>query len=376
MNRKIIWLIFGVILVVMIFIVISSKRHTELNQPIKIAALLSLTGDGASWGESAQKAIQLATEEINKNGGINGRQVDMIYEDTAGDPKKAVSAYQLVTSIDHVVAIIGPLTQTELTAIIPLINKDNIPTVAPDYIPLQNRTDLSNPLLVWMDAQIEASRIAQYAFSQGIRSVGILGTQDSWETTISNAFADEFKSLGGTVTDMEIVQPTSADMKLPVTKIVATKPQAIFIGTYYQFVNSTKELHDLGYGGKLFSIEVDDYLAGQTSSWVKDLQFIAPDYYTSSFTQDFKGAYGTAPGLPAGQSYDATNLLFQLIMSPGVYSSDEVSLRQNIVSVMSRVTEYDGVSGQLEIAPDGRTTLPTALFDLKKGTITRVQSLP
>lgn len=369
MKNKTTWaIIIGIVLGVFIFFWFTYKDKPQLNQPIKIAALLSLTGDGASWGESAQKAIQLATEEVNKNGGINGRQVDMIYEDTAGDPKKAVSAYQLVTSIDHVTAIIGPLTQTELTAIIPLINKDNIPTVAPDYIPLQNRADLSNPLLVWMDAQIEAQRIAQYTYNQGIRSVGILGTQDSWETTISNAFADTFKSLGGTVTDTEIVQPTSADMKLPVTKVVATNPQAIFIGTYYQFVNSTKEIHDLGYGGKLLSIEVDDYLVGQTSSWVNDLQFIAPDYYTGSFTQDFRNRYQTTPGIPAGQAYDATNILFSFLTKNDKQGS--------ILQEMKDFKSYNGVSGELQVGTDGRTTLPTALFDLKKGVVTRVQSLP
>lgn len=370
MNKKNISIIIGVIVIIVIIIISSTikSNSSRSNQPIKIAALLSLTGDGATWGENAQKAIQLATTEINKKGGINGQQVDVIYEDTAGDPKKAVSAYQLVTSIDHVTAIIGPLTQTELTAIIPLINKDSIPTVAPDYIPLQNRTDLSNPLLVWMDAQVEASRIAQYAFDQGVRNIAVIGTLDSWETTISNAFADKFKSLGGTVTDIEIVQPTSADMRLPATKVIGTKPEAIFIGTYYQFVNSTKALHDQGYQGKLFSIEVDDYLTGQSSGWVNDLQFIAPDYYTGSFIQDFKDAYSTAPGLPAGQSYDAANILFSFLAK-----SDKQS---DILQEMKSFKSYTGVSGELQVGTDGRTTLPTALFDLKKGTVTRVQALP
>jgi|GEM_PF-1010372 len=369
MNKKTTWaIIIGIILGVLIFIGLTHKEKPQLNQPIKIAALLSLSGDGASWGETAQKAIQLATVELNKKGGINGQQVEIIYMDTAGDPKKAVSTYQLAVSVDHVTAILGPVTQTELTALVPLIDKDNTLVVAPDYVPLQNRTNLSNPLLVWMDAQLEAERIAQYTYDQGIRSVGILGTQDSWEMTISNAFANKFKSLGGVVTDMEIVQPSSSDVKLPITKIVATRPEAVFIGTYYQFVNSTKELHDLGYKGKLFSIEVDDYLSGQTSGWVDSLSFIAPDYYTGSFVQDFKDTYGEAPGLPAGQSYDDANILFSLL-SKGTEKDD-------ILNAMKDFKSYDGVSGKLQISADGRTTLPTALFDLKKGVITRVQSLP
>jgi len=368
MTKKIIWTIVGIAVILGIIIFASNRNSSSPNQTIRVAALLSLTGDASAWGENAQKAIQLATAEMNQKGGVNGKQIDVIYEDTAGDPKKAVSAYQLVTAVDHVTAIMGPVTQSELTAIIPLIDKDGTPTVTADYIPLQNRMNLSNPILVWMDAQIEASRIAQAAFDQGIRNMAVIGTLDSWETTVSNTFADKFKSLGGTITDIEIVQPGSADMKLPVTKAIASKPQGIFIGTYYQFVNSTKELHDLGYQGKLFSIEVDDYLAGQTSNLINDLQFIAPDYYTGNFIQDFKTKYGTVPGMPAGQSYDAANILFSFLAK-----SDKQS---DILQEMKDFKSYNGVSGQLQVGSDGRTTLPMALFDLKKGVVSRVQALP
>jgi len=367
MNKKTISAVIVIVAVIAIIIFVSSKNKSQSNSPIKIAALLSLTGDTAAWGENAHKAIELATDEINQSGGIKGRQVDVIYEDTAGDPKKTVSAYQLVTSVDHVTAILGPLNQSELSAIIPLIDQDGTPTVAPDYIPLQNRKDLHNPILVWMDAQVEAGRLAQYVYGQGIRNVGVIGTLDPWESTVSNAFADKFKSLGGTITDTEIVQSDVTDMKLPVTKVMASKPQAIFLGTYYQFVNSTKELHDLGYQGKLFGIEVDDYLAGQTAGWVSDLKFIAPDYYTSGFIADFKNKYGSTPGLPAGQSYDAANILFSFLKE----STDQSGILQQ----MKNFSKYDGVSGQVQVDPQGRTILPTALFQLKGGKVERISGL-
>lgn len=338
------------------------------SQTIKIAALLSMTGDGATWGENAQKAIQLATEEVNQSGGINGKKVEVTYEDTATDPKKAVSAFQLATSIDHTTAVIGPLLQTEVTAIMPLIEQTGTPTIAPSYVPLQNRKDLSNPLFVWLDAQVEAERIAQYVYDQGIRKVAVVGTKDTWEMTVSSAFSKKFESLGGTITDTEIVLPTSADMRLQTTKIVASKPEAVFLGTYYQFVHSADELHNLGYQGKLYSIEVDGDLARQTSGSVSDLQFIAPDYYTTSFVSKFTEKYGTAPGLPAGQAYDAASILFSFLKK----STD----KNELLAQMRDFKGYDGVSGKLQIAPDGKTNLPTALFDLKEGMITREMSLP
>lgn len=348
---------------------VSKKQSPAVSgETIKVAALLSLTGDAAAWGENAQKAIQLATEEANQKGGINGKQIEIIYEDTAGDAKRAVSAYQKVTSIDHVVAVLGPLNQTEDLAVMPLIIQTGTPTIIPGYVPLKNRTNLGNPLFVWMDAEVEAGRLAQYLFDQGIRTVAVIGTLDSWENTVSTSFAEKFKLLGGTVTEQEMVQPDTADMKLPVTKVLATKPQAIFLGTYYQFINSTKVLRDLGYTGKLYGIEVDDYLAKETAGWTSGLDFIAPDYYKDDFIKAFETKFGRAPGLPAGQSYDAANILFSFLKQ----SSDQ----KNMLEAMKNFTNYTGVSGELTIASDGRTYLPTALFELKNGQITRLSSLP
>ena len=335
------------------------------SEPIKIGALLSLTGGASAWGENAQKGIALATEEINKNGGINGKQVEIIYEDTASDPKVAVSAFQKVTSFDRVDAIIGPLNQTETASVISLIDQTKIPTIAPGFLPLQNRTNINNPLLIWTDAETEAGRLAQYVYDQGIRSVGVIGTLDAWENTVTMGFVNNFRALGGSITDLEQVQPTADDMKLPVTKILATKPQAIYLGTYYQFVNSLKEISNQGYKGKLYGIEVDDYLAGETAQWSNGLQFISPDYYTTAFIDDFKAKYATEPGIPAGQSYDAAKILFSLI---GETQNDTLE-------AMKKFKQYDGVSGELRISAEGRTYLPTALFQINNGKISRVESL-
>lgn len=364
--KKVIWLV--IILAIVGVIWFNSNKPEPNGEPIKIGALLNLTGDATAWGENAKNAIQLATDQINQGGGIHGRLVQVIYEDTAAEPKKAVSAFQKIISVDRVTAVIGPLSQTETLAVLPLIKQTAIPAIGPSYVPLKNRTNLRNPLFVWMDAEEEASRLAQYVFDQGIRSVGVIGTLDSWENTVSQSFSEKFRFLGGTITLEEIVQPGTEDMKLSITKVLASKPQGIFLGTYYQFINSTKVLRDLSYEGKLYSIEVDDYLAGETASWINGLKFIAPDYYRNDFIKMFGDKFGRVPGLPAGQAYDATNILFSFLK--------QSTNRNEILEMIENFKNYEGVSGKLEVAPNGRTYLPTALFELQNGKIVRLSSLP
>ncbi len=366
MTKNIVTLIIVALLIVGTISIFSTPKGGDTGK-IRIGALLSLTGGASAWGENAQKGIELAVKSINDKGGINGRQVEMVYLDTGSEPKKSLSVFQQAVSIEKVDAIIGPLNQTEVASVIPAIEKAQIPTIIPGYIPVQNRKNLHNPLIVWMDAEDEAGQMAQYVYKQGIRKVAVIGSLDSWESTVSNAFAAKFKEIGGIVTNQETVQPDTEDMKLPVTRVIQSKPEAVFLGTYYQFVNSTKELANLGYTGKLYGIEIDEYLAGETFGVSKGLEFIAPDFYSTDFVENFKKLHAITPGMPAGQAYDATNLLFSLLQK----STDT----KEVLEYMKNTKEYTGVSGALHISEDGRTKLPTAIFMIgDTGVISRVSS--
>lgn len=367
-NKTTLAVISLILLMGMVYFLNGKEKQTE-SGPIKISALLSLTGDASAWGENSKKGIQIAVDEINAQGGIHGRRIEVNYQDTAADAKKAVSAYQAAVNIDHADAIIGPLQQNEGVSVISLIDQLKTPTVIPGFIPLKDRKDTSNPLIIWMDAEVEAEQIAEKLFSEGIKTVAVISSQDIWESTVSDAFTEKFKKLGGTITIQEKVLTNAADVKLSIVKMLATKPDAIFLGTYYQFVHATKELHNLGYTGKLYGIEVDDYLANETYGWSKGIKFISPDLYTGEFTKKFESLYGTKPGLPAGQSYDAAHILFSILRENGTD-------KQRVLQAMRDFKSHEGVSGALKILPDGRTSLPTAIFEIgEKGVITKVEDV-
>lgn len=240
---------------------LAAYRNREASVPgtIKIGVLYIASGDGAAWGESAKRGIDLAIEEFRA--GSREMEVEVVYEDTGGEAKRAVSAYQKLVNVDQADVILGPLFQTEVAVVAPLVVQGTIPVIAPSYAPIKNRPDPRNPLLIWMDATVEAQRMAEYVYTQGIRRIGILGTKDPWENEVSDAFAEKLTSLGGTVVAREIIQQDSADTKLPITKIVNAKPDALFLGTYYQFVSGLKTAKDMRFNGKIYGIEVDSYLA-------------------------------------------------------------------------------------------------------------------
>ena len=101
------------------------------NEPIKIGYLPALTGPSSSTGVGINRGTELAVEEINAAGGINGRKIELIVRDTQSDPTKAVNAVAELTQRQKVAMIWGPLNSGEALAATPLIARDKVPHAAP-----------------------------------------------------------------------------------------------------------------------------------------------------------------------------------------------------------------------------------------------------
>lgn len=87
---------------------------------IKIGAILPLTGDSAAWGEQGKYGIELAVEEINAKGGINGKKLEVVYEDSQAIPKNAIISIQKLINIDKVPAVVGDIVSATTLAMAPI----------------------------------------------------------------------------------------------------------------------------------------------------------------------------------------------------------------------------------------------------------------
>ncbi len=370
--KKTILIIIGIIIVAAtVIFVVRNNKLLESKNTIKVGALLILSGDFAKYGEASKNAIEIAVFDYNSRPSVTSGKdlkVEVIYEDTHADPKTAVSAYQKLVSFDKVDVIVGPLLQVEMSAIESLVKKEGIPVFSVAPIPIEQRGNTSNPLVIWPDPTLEAEQMAQYVFDQGIKTIGSLSTRDAWESEVSEAFSKKFTSLGGQIVANEVVLPDSNDTSLPVTKVIAAKPEAIFVGTYYKFIYFVKKIKELGFKGKLYSIEIDTYLSGETKPYSDGLQFISPAFYTPKFTKEYQDRYGEAPSIPSGQAHDAMSLLLSLITK-----ADSTNFKDDMLNEMAKLTEFDGVSGKITFASNHRATFPLSIFQIDNGAINKIK---
>ena len=110
---------------------VSGCRRASEDQSITVGAILPLTGNGAKYGEAARKGIELAREETNSRNRIRGKMLNVVYEDSQGDPRRAVDAFRKLASVDRVPAVIGDLFSSATLAVAPLANESRVVLLSP-----------------------------------------------------------------------------------------------------------------------------------------------------------------------------------------------------------------------------------------------------
>lgn len=368
-SPKIWYFVIGIVVAIVLIIVATRSPSTKAGV-VKVGAPFILSGDAAKYGETAKNAVELALAKYNSDPDVtSGKKpkIEVVYEDTREDAKTAVTVYHKLLDVDHVSALIGPLFVQEMSAVAPLVRHDKIPMFAMSPVPVSDRVVESNPLIIWSNPTLESEQLAQYVYNQGVRKVAILGTNDPWESEVSNGFNAGFSKAGGTITDVEINQVDSKDPSISVTKALASKPEAVYLGTYLKFEYYIKKLRNLGFKGKVYSIENDNYLADVTKPYSDGVEFISPAYFTPEFAKAYTDAYKEAPSIPAGQAYDSFNL-FALMVNKSNWNDSKV-FQTDMLKQMDALTSYDGVSGHITFDSNHVASFPLSIFTIQDGKI-------
>lgn len=195
--------------------------------PIKIGALFSVSGPASFLGEPERNTAEMMVAEINKAGGIKGRKLELIVYDTQGDATKAVQAVNKLIKDDKVVAIIGPSTTGDSMAVIPVVEKAEIPLIS-----CAAGIKITDPVKKWVfkTAQNDAlavARIFEYLKKQKIDKISILTVSDGFGSSGREQLVLQAKESGFQIISDETYGPKDMDMTAQLTKIRGSNAQAI-----------------------------------------------------------------------------------------------------------------------------------------------------
>jgi branched-chain amino acid transport system substrate-binding protein len=305
-----------------------SSSGAASGEPIKIGAILSLTGTYAGLGEPEKNLIEMEVKKINDAGGINGRPVEVIIEDDATDEAKAVAAASRLIEQEGVVAILGASGTGQTMAVRGDVQRAGIPQVS-----MAGGTVITNPVDKLVFATPWSNTIVvpftlDYLKSQGITKIGLITDSGGFGKDGQAVFKADAPKAGIEIVADETFNPGDTDMTAQLTKIKNSDAQAIVMWTAgAEAAIIAKNAKDLGIDLPIYGshgIARQEFIegAGAAAEGIKLAagKVLDPSLYEAGseaakvadqFISDYQAAYGEKPGMFPGYAYDALYLVVE-----------------------------------------------------------------
>lgn len=271
---------------------------TSADSPVYFGVSAAKTGQYAQYGEQFTLAFNLAVEEVNAAGGINGHPVVLKYEDSQSDPKQSVTVAQKFVGDPDVVLVFGDYSSAASIPASPIYTAGKL---------VQYGFNNSNPDFTakgtdyqWSSAITTSASYtwtANYIKKQGINSVAVsyLNTAD-WGLPAYAAFKAEADKIGLKITDAEAVDPASDDYRPSLTKAVGGDPEAfVHIGYGPDAAKLVTQLRAIGFTGTFFGGQNEESFNGtpDAEGAINATEFLPsnPDARVQSFVKAFTAKY-------------------------------------------------------------------------------------
>ena len=332
-------------------------------QDIKIGGLLETSGFIASLGGPGVDGVNLAVEQVNAAGGINGRKVQFVNVNSESDNTKTVSGAKRLIEQEKVVAIVGPMSSGSAFAVTDTVERAKVPMIANGASrgivlpPEQKRYSFLAPLtdVVVLGVMLKDMQ------AKGIKKIAMLNSDVAFGTAGRESLEKSAAAAGIAIVAKETFGNADTDISPQLTKIRGSDAEATVLwATGAGLAIATKNHRSLGIKTPLYlAHSANDFnflrLAGESANGI--LLPSSKIYVTSAlpasdsqksvvegFVQAYEKKYGKPPATFAGNGYDAAMMIMQAVRKAG---TDPEKVRDAIEGIR----DYVGVTAVYSYAP-------------------------
>lgn len=335
----------------------SASSGDQDTSEIIVGEYASLTGTTATFGNSTHRGTQMAIDDANAAGGVNGRKLRLVTEDDQSKPDIARTVVTRLITQEKAVAILGEVASTRSMAAAPVCQQYKVPMVSPSSTN-PAVTDAGDYIFrVCFTDDFQAAVVAHFAYDQGFRKVAIFkDIKNDYSVAFAANFGAEIKRLGGAVVAEQFFQEGDTDFKAQLTTLASAKPDAVLVPGYYSEVGTiARQAREVGLKAPLLGGDGWDSPklvpgAGGPGGALEGC-FFSNHYFSSELkeevTQTFLGAfrkkYQLDPDALAALGYDAARLLVDALKRAG--TTDRAKLRDAIAATK----DFPGVTGKITL---------------------------
>lgn len=346
---------------------------TKKSEEIKIGIVGPFSGVAANWGDQFRKGITLALSEVPKT---DRKMLKLIYEDSEGDPRKAVSAVQKLISANNVNIIIGPLSSTEVLSVAPIVEKAGVLLLTPTA----PHTDITNAgdyiFRIYPSDERRSIMLADFTYKElGARRVGIVYRADEFGSAVSSSYLQRLKDLG--VRDNELYsesyEPGDSDFRTILAKLKARNPSVVLlVGHSSDLGFIVRQSAEIGFNPQFLStadFENPEVLkiAGEAAEGVIYGSIVfdvnSPDSLIRSFRERYQELFRTTeePSLVVALCYDAFRVVYNAIDRARSENTDLIK------NMLYKTEDFPAVTGNITFDENGDVTKSWGLKTVKNG---------
>ncbi|MGM0125041.1 branched-chain amino acid transport system substrate-binding protein [Enterococcus sp. AZ194] len=342
---------------------------------IKIGMNMELSGKVAAYGYAEKEGIDLAVEEINADGGVLGKKIELIEKDNKSDNDEAASIAANLTTNDKVVAVVGPATSGSVKSTIPNMTKAAVPAVTPsatdDSITIQNETVQEFIFRVCFQDSFQGVILAKYAQDnlKADKAVIIGDNSSDYAIGLTKAFKDTYK---GTVVKEENFVAGDKDFQAILTKIKNEDFDVIYIPGYYTEAGLIiKQAREMGIEQPIIGADGfgDEKLVETAGAKNVSNVFYTGHFSTEApatdkvtpFVEAFNKKYNKQPSAFNALGYDSVYMLKQAIEEAD--SADSAK----ITEALTKIKGFVGVTGEMAMDKNHNPEKPIVVLGLTEG---------
>ena len=205
-SKSILWIIIAIIIIALIWIGVSNNNSEVVEgETIKIGAIFMLSGAGSSLGEQSRMGTDLAVEEINESGGIDGKKIEIVYQDDQSDnPTEAITAFRNL-SLEEIKILLGPNWSVAAEALAPITcDEKSLMISSAGVASFAKACDYTFSL--WPSDTKNSEALGKLVVERGYKNIAIIGSEQVWEKEQAFAVKRGVEENGGSVSEFIITQ--------------------------------------------------------------------------------------------------------------------------------------------------------------------------
>lgn len=340
------------------------------DEAIKIGEVNPITGAIGQYGTTCHQGIQLAAEQVNANGGVLGRQIELVTEDNQSKPGETATIIRKFLAQDKVVAIIGDLTSSGTLEGGPIAQAAKIPMVSP-LATNPKVTEIGDYIFrVCFIDEFQGRLMARFALENlhAKSAATLTDTKQDYSVGLTGFFTEAFANGAGRIVREQTYISGDTDFRAQLTSIKAVEPEVVFVPGYYPEVGIIlKEARQLGLTIPFIGCEAWDnptllQVAGKAANgcyFSNQFSSSDPAPVVQEFDKTYSAKYGTLPDNFAALGYDAASVVLDAIRRAG--SSDPTAIRD----ALAATKDHPGVSGNITIDAKRNASKPAVIMEIK-----------